>query len=204
MSPLVDIARHKPLTGTRFCWHRVGRRGRMEDSLMHRYLAPGFALLLLTACATPRPVTAPPERVVGNTTDDFHVSIQQTNNPLTELGHELVEVRYNITVKNRTAEPWTIERIALQSVGASGIFVVPASVQEFNRVITPGAEEQFDFRVTADVHTNATPSKVRPVTLSAKLYAAREDVKREEEFARQLYGNVSFGEGIRPASHGRR
>lgn len=128
-------------------------------------------------------------RTQDSSTPDFDVVIDQPDAPMTMRNQESVELRFLITVKNRTTSPWTIERIALQSMGG-GAYSVPVRTRELGRVVAPGAEEQFEFWGTAEL--SGDPGLARaPITMRTTLYAKNDTGKRSEEFMQRINGRVA-------------
>lgn len=123
-------------------------------------------------------------------TEDFDVTIEQTNAPVLESGARTTDVRFEIHVKNRTAEPWTIDRIALQSMGG-GAYVVPARIRTYERVVAPGKEEAFEFWASADVRQDVILAKA-PITMRTTLYAKTDGNERREQFMQSLNGRLTL------------
>ena len=147
---------------------------------------PAFVLLLSLACASGSIQSG---RTQDASTDDFDVAIEQTNEPLTMRGQGSTDLRFLITVKNRTDAPWTIERIALQSMG-NATYSVPVRTRQFDRIVAPGAEEEFEFWATAELADDAILARA-PITMRATLYAKNEEKARTEEFMQRLNGRVT-------------
>ena len=149
-------------------------------------------VLALTACTSGAIQSG---RTRDSSTADFDVTIEQANAPMTMPGQGSADVRFLITVKNRTPTPWTIERIALQSMGG-GAYALPVRTREFDRVLAPNAEEQFEFWGTVDLADDPILTRA-PITLRTKLYARGADGSREEEFMQRINGRVSVAVGNR-------
>ncbi len=157
---------------------------------MRRTLA--LLLLVLTAgCATTG-------TLVGNTggtsaegsTDDFAVTIVQANAAPVMRGQSSADVRFDITIANRTQEPYTIKRIALQSMSGSG-FTIPVRARTFDKTIDAGANAQLRFWATAQVSDAGTPRQ--PVTLRASVDAVTASgEERSETFTAQINGRLQM------------
>ncbi|HJQ38015.1 MAG TPA: hypothetical protein VKB93_12825 [Thermoanaerobaculia bacterium] len=154
-----------------------------------RRTLPLLLLLLTTACATTG-------TIVGNTggastegsTDDFGVTIVQANAASVMRGQSSAEVRFDITIANRTQEPYTIKRIVLQSMSVGG-FVVPLRTRTFDKTIAAGAKGQLPFWATAQVSDTGTPR--HPVTLRASVDAvSASGEERSETFTAQINGRL--------------
>jgi len=154
---------------------------------MRRTLTLALLLLFALACSTTTVSTGPKSDA---STTDFDVSVQQDDAPLTMPGNTSTDLKFLITVKNRTAEPWTIEHIGLQSMGG-GAYSLPVRTREFNRVVAPGAEEQFEFWGTVDL-TQDTFLTRSPITLRTTLHAKNAEGKRKEDFMQKINGRVSM------------
>ena len=146
-----------------------------------------LALLLSLACASGSIQTG---RTEDSSTDDFDVEIEQANEPLTMRGNTTTDLRFLITVRNRTDAPWTIERIALQSMGG-GTYTMPVRTRAFDRVVAPGAAEEFEFWATVDLAEDAILARA-PITMRTTLYAKNDGDTRTEEFMQRINGRVSI------------
>jgi len=104
-------------------------------------------------------------------------------------GQGSTDLRFLITVKNRTDAPWTIERIALQSMGG-GTYSMPVRTRAFDRVVAPGAAEEFEFWATVDLADDAILARA-PITMRATLYAKNDERARTEEFMQRINGRVT-------------
>jgi hypothetical protein len=143
-------------------------------------------LLLSFACASGSGQSG---RTRNASTEDFDVAIEQANAPMTMPAHGSADLRFVITVKNRTAAPWTIERVALQSMG-NGTFSIPVRTREFDRVLAPGAEEQLEFWATAELKDDPILARA-PITMRATLTVKNDAGRRQEEFLQRINGRVS-------------
>jgi hypothetical protein len=149
-------------------------------------------LLVLTAgCATTG-------AIVGNTggasaegsTDDFAVTIVQANAAPVMRGQSSADVRFDITIANRTQEPYTIKRIALQSMSGPG-FVIAVRQRTFDKTIAAGAKAQLPFWATA--HVSDTGTARQPVTLRASVDAvSASGEERSETFTAQINGRLQM------------
>lgn len=138
-------------------------------------------VLLLTACAS-----APNDNATDSaSTTDFDVEIAQTNEPILLRSQNALDFRYSIQVRNRTAEPITLKRISITSVG-SGPARIGTTLRAYDKVIPPQGSESVEFWATAYVN-DYTPDYRPPLTLRVRPTIRAEDGKdRTETFLRQL------------------
>jgi hypothetical protein len=130
-------------------------------------------------------------------TEDFDVSIVQAETPMMMYGQPDVDIKFDITVLNRTKEPCTVKRIALQSIGGVS-FEVPVTTREFKKVIAPGQKAKFGYWARAYV-TDATSRQ--PVTMRALLETvSASGQERSEEYTARLNGRfqVQLDRGSQP------
>lgn len=154
-------------------------------------------LLLLAACSsgTVNGVDAIlAGGVTGNTegrsTDDFDVTIVQANTPMVMSGHKTADVRFDIRVKNRTEEPYTIERVVLVSLAGS-TYRLPMTTREYRQVVAPGEETKIEYWATSQVDDHTMGAKA-PITLRATLdLRSGGGAAREEVFTTRLNGRVA-------------
>lgn len=153
-----------------------------------------FALLFL-AILTASCGSGGASLVTGDTshasTDDFLVRIAQTSTPTVMRGQTSTDVLFEIDVKNRTDQPWNIEKIALQSMGG-GTYRVPVSTRKYERTVAPGQEETFEYWVTIELGDEILGARPAMV-MRATLYAEADGVKREEEFTSSVNGRLTVG-----------
>jgi len=149
-------------------------------------------LLLLLACLG----CAESAAVVANTgsaegsTEDFDVVVVQANTPTVMRNQRDADVQFEITVKNRTQEPWTVRRITLQSM-AGTTYSIPVTSREYDRTIAPGAQEKFGYWARADVEELGTARQ--PVTLRTSIEAiSASGATREEVFTSRVNGRVQL------------
>jgi hypothetical protein len=154
---------------------------------MRQTLTLALLLILTLACSSTSVSTGPKSDA---STTDFGVTVVQADAPLTMPGNTSTDLKFVITVKNRTAEPWTIEHIALQSMGG-GSYSLPVRTREFNRVLAPGAEEEFEFWGTVDLAQDTFLTRA-PITLRTTLHAKNDEGKRKEQFMQKINGRVSM------------
>src|SRR5687767_15492997 len=119
-----------------------------------RMLVLPLVFLTFVACAQSAAVTANTGTAEGST-EDFDVIVVQTNTPTVMRNQRDADVQFEITVKNRTQEPWTVRRITLQSM-AGTTYSIPVTSREYDRTIAPGAQEKFGYWARADVEELGT------------------------------------------------
>ena len=146
-----------------------------------RTLIPAALILLMAACAS-APVDDATNR---ESTTDFDVAIRQVNEPILIPGRNVLDFRYAIEVRNKTADPVTLKRVTLMSVG-SGPARINTITRVFDKVIPPQGTETVDFWTTADIN-DLTPDHRAPLTLRVRPSIRGADGKdRTETFLRQL------------------
>ena len=151
-----------------------------------------LATLLFSACSMR---TGSVAGVTGNvhqsSTEDFDVTIVQSNAPMVMSDQTSVDVLFEITVRNRTRQPYTIERVTLESMGG-GSYAVPLSSREYKRTIAPAATEALKFWATTNLEGAAINARV-PLTIRATIEAANgEGEQRREVFTARLNGHVGL------------
>jgi hypothetical protein len=144
-------------------------------------------LLLAVSCETATLVGTTGSSAEG-TTDDFNVSIVQANAAMVMRNQSTADIRFNITIANRTQEPYTIKRITLQSMSGTD-FVIPVRSRGFDKTIAAGAKAELPFWATAQVADIGTPRQ--PVTLRTIVNAVSEKGgERSETFTARINGRV--------------
>lgn len=157
---------------------------------MKRLLAPA-ALLLALACSSGLG-TGITGQTDGQSTEDFDVRVEQANTPMVMEGHDTADVRFDITVRNRTAEPYTIRRIALQSLGGS-TYRVPLNTRSYEKTVAPGTEAKIEYWASTAVDDVTLGAKA-PLVLRTTLNVVGNDGKpREETFTARVNGHVAVG-----------
>ena len=153
-------------------------------------LLPLLSLLLLSfACAESASLVGTTGAASEGSTTDFDLTIVQTSAPPVMRGQTDVDVRFEITVANRTQEPYTIKRIGLQSMSSAG-FEVPITSREFEQTIPAGTKKRFDYwarALVSDLGTARQPVTIR-VTLDAVDASGSE---RKETFISRINGRVT-------------
>ena len=150
--------------------------------------------LLLLACVgcivESGSLVANTSRASESSTEDFDVKVVQTNTPTVMRNQHDADVQFEITVKNRTQEPYTIKRITLQSM-AGTTYSIPVTTREYDKLIAPGAEETFGYWARAEV--SEIGSARRPVTVRTSIEATNADgATRKEIFTTRLNGRVQL------------
>jgi hypothetical protein len=119
-----------------------------------------IAILLLAACATD---SAP-------SGSDPDINIYQISRVAAGTEHDTgpVSAHFAVEVKNKLAEPLSLRRVAVQSIGG-GSYTLPAYSQAFNETIAPGETKRVSFWAPAFVEMNTVAGANGPVTLRASL-----------------------------------
>lgn len=143
-----------------------------------RSIALVFASLLVLSCSTSLVSGDAPE-----TTSDFDVEVRQANYPPTMRATSL-DVKFEVTVRNHTSEPVTIEHIALESHNA-GEYRVPFRSRPFHKQLAAGQEQKFEFWARADV-ANPDVGTTAPLMLRTTLTVTGSQGKRVEYFIRNV------------------
>ena len=160
-------------------------------------VAPFFALaLLLSACVAGSGVSG--SFVTGaketSSTEDFDLSVVQARAGAPFRGQTSTDVRFDLALRNRTDETWTVSRIALQGIGSTP-YEIPITTREYERSVRPGVEETFEYWATAYVGSDDGTAPSRPplaVRVKVEMQSAA-GVKREETFTRRLHGTFQVG-----------
>jgi hypothetical protein len=79
-----------------------------------------------------------------------------------------VSAHYAVEVKNTLAEPVSLRRVSLQSIGG-GAYTLPAYSQGFNETIAAGVTKRVSFWAPAYVSTETVSGANGPVTLRGTL-----------------------------------
>lgn len=147
-------------------------------------------LLLGLACAQSASLVANTSRASEGSTEDFDVTVVQTNTPTVMRNQRDADVQFEITVKNRTQEPWTVRRITVQSMGGA-TYSIPVTSREYDRTIAAGAQEKFGYWARAEVTEIGTAR--HPVTLRTSIEAmSANGAVRDEVFTTRLNGRVQL------------
>jgi len=118
------------------------------------------ALLFVLGCATDSAPSGPePDAAI----------IQLSRVPEgTQYDTGPVSAHYAVEVKNTLAEPVTLRRVAVQSIGG-GSYTLPAYSQGFNETIAPGETKRVSFWAPAYVAMQTVAGANGPVTLRGTL-----------------------------------
>ena len=132
-------------------------------------------LLVAAACST---------RPVANETSDFKVEVKKADSVLDRgTPVPVAEMKYRISVTNRTAEPVTLRRVDVDSTSAE-IFSHLAT-RNFDRLIAPGRTEAVDCWVAALVF-QADARKHPPVSIRMTMFLDTPAGLRVESFTRTV------------------
>ena len=154
-----------------------------------RRTLPFLPLLLLTlACASSGSVTGVTGVTSEASTEDFDVTIAQANTAMVMRNQSRTDIRFNITIANRTGEPYTIRRVTLQSMSGTTLRI-PVSSREFDKTIEPGAKVQLPYWATAEVI--GLSEERPPLAMRASIEATdASGAERNETFMARLNGRV--------------
>lgn len=153
------------------------------------------ALLVFVACSSNVNLGGVTGNVSNQSTHDFDVTIVQASTPQVFRGQTTADVRFDISVANRTAESYAVKRITIQTMGGSD-YSVPPTTRNYDRVIAPGTTETFEYWATTTLGENVGPTPRAPLTVRTTIEAANADgAKREETFTARLNGRVSVVAG---------
>jgi hypothetical protein len=131
----------------------------------------------------------------SDSTSDFDVAIEQTTTPMA-MPSALpgpVDVKYQITVENRTKEPVKLSQIDLQSIGGE-IVQIDLTTRRFNKTIEPGAKASVDYWATARVR-DANIGADSPLVIRTRLHFKSGETERKVEFTRRVNGRLAIGVG---------
>lgn len=119
------------------------------------------ALLLLAACASTNSAAPGPEP---------DINIYQISRVAVGTEHDTgpVSAQFAVEVKNKLAEPLSLRRVAVQSIGG-GAYTLPSYSQAFNETIAPGETKRVSFWAPAVVNVDTVGGANGPVTLRASL-----------------------------------
>jgi len=104
-----------------------------------------------------------------------------------------VDVKYAITVTNRTRESVHLSQIDLQSVGGETP-QIDVTTRKFNKTIEPGAKATVEYWATVHVR-DATIGAAGPMVIRTRLHLDAGETKRLESFTRRVNGRLSVGVG---------
>lgn len=118
------------------------------------------ALFLLAACATNSAAPGP----------EPDINIYQISRVAVGTEHDTgpVSAQFAVEVKNKLAEPLSLRRVAVQSIGGGAYTLRPYS-QAFNETIAPGETKRVSFWAPASVNVDTVAGANGPVTLRASL-----------------------------------
>jgi hypothetical protein len=165
-----------------------------------KVLGPLF-LLFLTACVSGtianngRDIEALTGDDSAQSTNDFDVEIEQVTTPMAMPSAipGPVDVKYAITVANRTTAPIHLSQVDLQSVGGESP-QIDVMTRKFNKTIEPGAKATFEYWATVHVR-DATIGAAGPMVIRTRLHLNAGETKRQESFTRRVNGRLSIGVG---------
>lgn len=150
------------------------RRRVIDDERMIKH--PAFVLFVILAlgCASANHSPA----------GDFDVTIEQTDaSAMGGRGEILARMEFAVTVTNRTAYPWRVDAVSLQSVTATH-FTVPPTPQPWGQLIAPAGSNELSFWSVVQATINFTKLKV-PMRVRIDLTGPNGE-KRTETFTRDV------------------
>jgi len=155
-----------------------------------RQLVLPLLLLACLGCAESASLVANTSRASQQSTEDFDVTVVQTNTPTVMRNQHDADVQFDITVKNRTQVPYTVKRITLQTM-AGTTYSIPVTSREYDKTIAPGKEETFGYWARAEVSEIGTAR--RPMTVRTSIEATdAEGATRREVFTSRINGHVQL------------
>jgi hypothetical protein len=166
--------------------------------MIQRPLSILVAISLMTGCAGGG-ATIGGSFVTGNadysSTDLYDVKIEQTaypmSFPLADRGS--VDVSFDITIRNASQKPVTIDRISLQSMSGS-FYRLDTSSRQYKHLLAAG--ETFKFKFWASAHLDsATTAAGTPLVVRALVDTIVDGAKQREQFNREVNGTASIGIG---------
>jgi len=119
------------------------------------------ALLLLTACASATQDDSNVPNVV------LHIA-QYESAPNAYLYGGLVNVRYALSIENRTSDPVTLMRIEIRTV-SSGAYTIRPTSTPINIDVAPGQEKTIPLSLWGNAR-GGTLAAQEPVTIRAAAY----------------------------------
>jgi hypothetical protein len=130
------------------------------ENIIMRTVLISAALLLVLGCSTGSAPSGPePEAAI----------IQLSRAPEgTQYDTGPLSMHYAVEVKNTLAEPVTLRRVAVQSIGG-GSYTLPAHSQGLNETIAPGETKRVSFWAPAFVAIQTVAGANGPVTLRGTL-----------------------------------
>ena len=154
-----------------------------------------LSLLLATACVSGTIANNGKdiEAITGDddaqSTDDFEVAIEQVATPMAMPAATPgpIDVKYAITVENRTKVPVHLSRIDLQTVGGEQA-QIDVMTRKFDKTIDPGAKTTVDYWATVHVN-NANIGASAPMIVRTRLHLDG----RLESFTRRVNGRLAVG-----------
>jgi hypothetical protein len=119
-----------------------------------------FAALFAAACATNS----------GSPGPEPDINIYQISRVAPGMEHDTgtLTAQFAVDVKNTLAEPLSLRRVAMQSIGGGAYTLRPYS-QAFNETIAPGQTKRVAFWAPAFVSTDTVGGANGPVTVRAAL-----------------------------------
>jgi hypothetical protein len=135
----------------------------------------------------------------ADTTTDFDVKIDQASAPMAMPASSTdrtpvapLDIKYTITVTNRTNEAVTLEHITLST--PNGPFELEQRTRAYHDVIAPGGSKQVDFWARAQVR-DANLGAATPALVRMMIQFQGSQGKRTESFMRDVNGRFSAGIG---------
>jgi hypothetical protein len=153
-------------------------------------------LLVLTACSSSyngAGVASSFGDATYSSSDEYDVKIVQTASPMSfpNADKGKIDVKFDITIKNRQEKPVTIERISLQSMGGS-LYSLETSSREYKQQIPAGASYTFKFWAPARVTDTMFDAKA-PMVVRALVDTVVDETKTREVFNREVNDGFSVG-----------
>jgi predicted GNAT family acetyltransferase len=138
------------------------------------------AILVLAGCSSAGP------------SDEPSVQITQLSNVSLAARHVTgaISVQYRVNVTNNAAEPMTLKRIDLQSIGY-GAYTLPAMTQAFDQRIDPRQSRSVEVWGPAVVESSTIAGANGPVTLRAVIHYQTAAGTRQVVHVQQVHAAIS-------------
>ena len=128
-----------------------------------------------------------------SSTEAYDVQIAQAASPMTfpQADKGSIDVNFEITFRNASAKPVTIDRISLQSMGGS-YYRLDTSSREYKLAVAAGETHIFKFWAPARVTDPTLEARV-PMVVRALIDTVVEGQAQREVFSREVNGSFAIG-----------
>ena len=128
-----------------------------------------------------------------SSTDAYDLKIAQTAAPMSfpKADKGSIDVNFDITIRNASPKPVTIDRISLQSMGGS-LYRLDTSSRQYKLEIAAGQTHTFKF--WAPAHVSDTTIEARaPMVVRALVDTIVDGQSAREVFNREVNGSFAIG-----------